>query len=155
MKTCPQCQVKNEDSSRFCKACGQSFSNASFQDKKEKVLGEKKGKSTWLYLSLAVVIIGFAGIAYWLIQDGTTPNPKISSQQKVAERVDYTGQTLPMTDIEVKVENGKIAVPLKIILEKKFVRFEYEGKGVKIPRTVDKDRILIDEKVVLDWKPRV
>ncbi len=47
--------------------------------------------------------------------------------KKVAERVDYTGQTIPMTDIQAKVENGKISIPLDVVKEKKMVRFEYEG----------------------------
>ena len=38
-----------------------------------------------------------------------------------------------MTDISVKVENGKISIPLDAVKEKKMVRFEYEGNGGKIP----------------------
>jgi uncharacterized membrane protein len=123
-----------------------------------------------------------------------------------------------MVDIEAKVENGKISIPLDVVMEKKIVRFEYEGQGLKIPllsyitlagrvitavsmcepcrstrfhikdktlvcnacntewnldslkgirggcidyppevipSTVEKGRVLIDEKVVLNWKPRV
>jgi uncharacterized protein len=133
------------------------------------------------------------------------------------DRVDYAGQTIPMTDIVAKVEKGKISIPLDLVKEKKMVRFEYEGNGVKIPllayvtlagrvvtaismcepcrstrfhiqdktlvcnacntewsletlkgiqggcvnyppevipSTVEKDRVLIEEKVVLGWKPR-
>jgi uncharacterized membrane protein len=217
MKACPKCQTKNEDSSNFCKKCGFKLSNASFQDKKEKVLGEQKRKLPWILLSLIIIAIALGGIAYWLIRGEVTNNPKVGSQ-KVAERVDYTGQTIPMADIQAKVENGKISIPLDVVKEKKMVRFEYEGKGLKmpllsyitmagrvvtavsmcepcrstrfhikdramvcnacytewnlenlkgikggcmnyppevIPNTIEKDRILIDEKVVLDWKPRV
>jgi len=131
--------------------------------------------------------------------------------------VDYSGQTISMTDIVAKVENGKISIPLDLVKEKKMVRFEYEGKGLKIPllayvtlagrvvtaismcepcrstrfhiqdqalvcnacntewnletlkgirggcmnyppevipSTVEKDSVLIEEKVVLGWKPR-
>ena len=42
MKACPKCQTKNQDSNNFCKKCGFQLSDSSFQDKKEKVLGEKK-----------------------------------------------------------------------------------------------------------------
>lgn len=217
MKVCPKCQTKNEDSSNFCKKCGFKLANASFQDKKEKVLGEQKRKLPWMFISLIVVAVALGGIAYWLIQGGTSSNPKISSQ-KVTGRVDYAGQTTSMADIAVKVENGKISIPLDVLLEKRLVRFEYEGKGLKIPllsyitmagrvvtaismcepcrstrfhikdktmvcnacytewnletlqgikggclnyppevipNTVEKSRILIDEQVVLNWKPRV
>jgi uncharacterized membrane protein len=131
--------------------------------------------------------------------------------------VDYTGQTIRMTDVVARVENGKISIPLGVVKEKKMVRFEYEGDGMKIPllayvtlagrvvtaismcepcrstrfhiqdktlvcnacntewsletlkgirggcmdyppevipSAVEKDSVLIEEKVVLDWKPR-
>jgi uncharacterized membrane protein len=38
-----------------------------------------------------------------------------------------------MTDIQAKVEKGKISIPLSEVMEKRMVRFEYEGKGGKIP----------------------
>ena len=47
--------------------------------------------------------------------------------------MDYSGQTIRMTDIQAKVENGKISIPLDVVKEKKMVRFEYEGNGVNIP----------------------
>lgn len=216
MKVCPECRTKNNDGDNFCKKCGCPISDSSFQDKREKVLGEKK-KSPWMFISLIVIAFGLGGIAYWILQGHMTSNPKITSQQKVLERVDYAGQTIPMTDIGAKVENGKISIPLDVVKEKKMVRFEYEGKGVKIPllayvtlagrvvtaismcepcrstrfhiqdkalvcnacntewsletlkgikggcmnyppevipSTIEKDRVLIEESVVLNWKPR-
>lgn len=38
-----------------------------------------------------------------------------------------------MVDVVAKVENGKISIPVHTVKEKKMVRFEYEGKGGKIP----------------------
>lgn len=219
MKACPKCQVKNQDSSRFCRKCGSSLSDATFQDKKQKVLGERKGKSYWVPVSLAIIAIALAGIGYWIIQgESTAANPGISAQPKVSGKVDYTGQKIQMADIQAKVEKGKISIPLSEVMEKKMVRFEYQAKGVSvpllsyvtqsgriitavsmcepckstrfhikdktlvcnacytewdlenlkgikggclnyppdvIPSTIEQDRIIIDEKVVLGWKPRV
>jgi hypothetical protein len=191
------------------------MAGSSFKDKREKVLGEKKSPRNLIFLIIIALLLG--GGVFWVIQRKTTVNPKIASQQKVIEGVDYSGQTIPMTDIGAKVENGKISIPLDVVKEKKMVRFEYEGKDVKIPllayvtlagrivtaismcepcrstrfhiqdkalvcnacntewsletlkgikggcmnyppevipSTIEKDRILIEEKVVLDWKPR-
>lgn len=216
MKVCPECQTKNDDTNNFCKKCGFLMTGSSFKDKREKVLGEKK-KAPWFFISLILIVVVLGGVTYWIIQGKTTANPKIASQQKVMERVDYAGQTISMTDIVAKVENGKISIPLDVVKEKKMVRFEYEGKDVKIPllayvtlagrvvtaismcepcrstrfhiqdkalvcnacntewsletlkgikggcmnyppevipSTIEKDRILIEEKVVLNWKPR-
>ena len=192
------------------------MAGSSFKDKREKVLGEKK-KSPWFFISLIVIAVVLGGVAFWIIHGKTTANPKIASQQKVMDRVDYAGQTIPMTDIVAKVEKGKISIPLDLVKEKKVVRFECEGNGVKIPllayvtlagrvvtaismcepcrstrfhiqdktlvcnacntewnletlkgiqggclnyppevipSMVEKDRVLIEEKVVLGWRPR-
>ena len=133
MKACPKCQTKNQDSSNFCKKCGFQLSDSSFQDKKEKVLGEKE-KEILLdtdFLSRHCHCTG--GVGYWIIEGNTGANPRVSSQPKVSGKVDYAGQTIRMADIQAKVENGKISIPLDVVKEKKMVRFEYEGNGVKIP----------------------
>ncbi len=218
MKACPKCQTKNQDANRFCKKCGFQLSNSSFQDKKEKVLGVRKNKRSWIPISLTLLAIMLGGTGYWLIQKGTTANAGIASQPKVSGNVSYTGQTISMTDIQAKVENGKISIPFNVVLEKRLVRFEYKGKtgvlpllayitqsgrvvtavsmcepcrstrfhikgnalvcnacytewnletlkGIKggclnyppdpIPSTLENGLILIDEKIVADWKPRV
>ena len=181
-------------------------------------MGEKRKKSYWIPISLVIIAIILGGIGYWVIQGDTGTNPKVSSQPKVSEKIDYAGQTIRMTDIQAKVENRKISIPLDVVKEKKMVRFEYEGNGVRIPllsyitqsgrvvtavsmcepcrstrfhindkkivcnacatewnletlkgiqggclnyppdvipSTLEEDRILIDEKIVTQWKPRV
>jgi len=132
MKACPKCQAKNEESSNFCKKCGSRISGSQFQDKKEKVLGGKK-KSSWAIVSLVVGAIALGGIAYWIIQGSTAADSKDLTQPKVSGTVDYTGQKIPMTDVQPSVGNGKISIPLDLVLEKRIVRFEYEANGSKIP----------------------
>ena len=133
MNACPKCQTKNQDSSLFCRKCGFQLSGSSFQDKKEKVLGEKKRKHLWIPISLTVVAAVLVVVGYWVIQGSTGANPGVSSQPRVSEKVDYAGQTIRMVDISAKVEKGKISIPLDVVKEKKMVRFEYEGNGVKVP----------------------
>jgi len=133
MKACPKCQTKNQESSDFCKKCGFQLSGSSFQDKKEKVLGEKKRKNFWIPTSLAAIAITLVGVGYWIIEGNTGSNPKVSSQPKVSEKVDYAGQTVRMTDIQAKVKNGKISIPLELVKEKKMVYFQYEGNGKIVP----------------------
>lgn len=217
MKICPKCQTKNQDLSNFCKRCGFKLSEPSFQEKKEKVIGGKK-KPYWIPLALGIIAIALIGVGYWIIQGKTASASKVSSQPKIKGKFDYSGQTIKMTDISVKVNGGNISIPLDIVKEKKLVRFEYEGNGVKIPllayvtpsgrvitaismcepcrstrfhingnklvcnacytewdietlkgiqggclnyppdaiqSTIEGDRILIDEKVVSQWRPRV
>jgi uncharacterized membrane protein len=132
MKACPKCKTQNQESSRFCKKCGYQLSGSSFQDKKEKVTGEKIRNPNWVPLSLAVVVVLLAGVGYWMMKGDTAADPRVSSQPKVSGKVDYAGQTIRMVDIEAKVENGKISIPLDIVKEKKMVRFEYQGNGVPL-----------------------
>jgi uncharacterized membrane protein len=129
MKTCPKCQTKNQDSSNFCKKCGSQLSRSSFQDKKEKVLGAKRRNFHWVLISLAVFAILLVGVSYWIIEGNTGSNLKVSTQPKLNERVDYAGQSVDMADIQAKVENGKISIPLNVLKEKKMVRFEYQRNG--------------------------
>jgi uncharacterized membrane protein len=133
MNACPKCHTKNQDSNNFCKKCGFQLSGSSFQDKKEKVLGERKRKPYWLPISLAVIAVILAAVGYWLVKGDTEADLRVSSQPKVIEKVDYSGQTIRMTDIQAKVQNGKISIPLEVVKEKKMVRFEYENNGLKIP----------------------
>jgi hypothetical protein len=133
MKACPKCQMKNQESSRFCKKCGFQLSGSSFQDKKEKVLGEKKRRHLWIPISFAALAVVLVGVGYWIIEGNTGANPRVSSQPKVSGTFDYTGQSIRMTDIQAKVEKGKISIPLDVVKEKKMVRFEYENNGLRIP----------------------
>ena len=133
MKACPKCQTKNQESSHFCKKCGFQLSGSSFQDKKEKVLGEKKRKHFWIPVSLGILALILVGVGYWVMEGNTGSNPKGSSQPRVSEKVDYAGQTIRMTDIQAKVEKGKISIPLDVVKEKKMVRFEYQNNASIIP----------------------
>lgn len=133
MKACPKCQTKNQDTSNFCKKCGVQLSGSSFQDKKEKILAEKKTKHFWIPVSLGILALILVGVGYWVIEGNTGSNPKASSQPKVSEKIDYSGQTIRMTDFQAKIEKGKISIPLNAVKEKKIVRFEYEGNGTIIP----------------------
>jgi uncharacterized membrane protein len=132
MKACPKCQTKNEDSSQFCKKCGTKLSVSSFQEKKEKVLGEKK-RVLFVPITLALVAVALAAVGYWIIRDNTGADAKVASQPRVKGTFDYSGQTVRMTDIQAKVENGRISIPLQTVMEKRMVRFEYEGAQGKIP----------------------
>ena len=133
MKACPKCQTKNQDSSNFCKKCGFQLSGSSFQDKKEKVLGEKKKKPYWVPISLATVAAILVVVGYWVVQRNTGANPKVSSQPTVTGKVDYAGQSIRMTDVQTTVEKGIISIPLEVVKEKKMVRFEYENNGFRMP----------------------
>ncbi len=107
--------------------------DSSFQGKKDKVLGIKKEKRSWTLLPLGLAIIVLIGGASWLIVEKTGTNSKAFSILKKNEKLDYKGQTLRMADVIARVEGEKIWVPIEALKEKKIIRFEYEGNGLRIP----------------------
>lgn len=132
-KICPKCQTKNQYSSRFCKKCGSSLAASSLKDKRARVLAGKKKKSFKMSLPYALLLIFLGVIGYWMIRGKPAANPALSYQPRVSGTQRYSGQTIGMTDIEAKVEDGKISIPVDVVLEKKIVRFVYEGKGSQLP----------------------
>ena len=90
---------------------------------------KRRRSSSRTLFFLIVIAIALAGISYWLIQGKPAADPRVSSQPKVAGSVDYSGQTIQMTDVSANVENGRISIPLDMVKEKKMVRFEYKGNG--------------------------
>jgi uncharacterized membrane protein YvbJ len=106
MKVCPECQAKNEETSNFCKKCGFHMVDSAFKDKRERVLDEKK-RFPRILLALIIIALLLGGVTFWIMGRKTTANPKIASQQKVVERVDYSGQTIPMTISEQRLRMGR------------------------------------------------
>lgn len=131
MKICPNCKTKNQDSNNFCNKCGFKLLASEFQEKKEKILGERKKKPYWIPIIFGTIAIILVGVGYLIIQGKTVSESP--SQLKIKGKFDYTDQTIKMTDILAKVNGGKISIPLDTIKEKKLVRFELEGNGIKFP----------------------
>ncbi len=135
MKPCPKCHTQNRESSNFCKKCGVRISASQFSDKQERVLSGGK-KFPWFMILSALAVIALGGIAYWIIDGNTPANSEVSSVAPrviAAANVDYTGQKISMVDIQATAKNGKITLPMDLVLEKRFVRFEYDAGGNKIP----------------------
>jgi hypothetical protein len=217
MKACPSCQEKNHDRSTFSTKCGFQLSNQSFDDKRKKVV-EGRRKSFLAPVLLTLIASSIIWILYLMLSTERKLGPKLSLEPKIRERIDHSGKTLKMTDIQVRVDQGNILIPVDVLTRNRLVRFEYEANGVKypllayvtpsgrvvtaistcepcrstrfhingeklicdacytewdletlkgiqggclnyppdaIPSRIDKDHIAIDEKVVVQWRPRV
>jgi len=167
------------------------------------------------------VVIGAAligAVSIWICPGDVRAQAQSPSPPRAGDRTEYWAKAVRMADVSAKVENGKISIPVDVLKEKKIVRYEYEGSGVKvpllsyltpagklitavsvcepcrstrfhirdkslvcnacytewnletlkgikggclkyppqvIPHSVENGRILIDEKTVTQWKPRV
>lgn len=132
-RTCPKCQTKNQNSSRFCKQCGSSLAASSLKDKRARVLAGKEKKSFRVSIPFALMFMFVGVFGYWLFKSKPAANPAMSYQPRVSGNQSYSGQATGMTDIEARVEDGKISIPVDVVLEKKIVRFVYEEKGSQLP----------------------
>ena len=89
-------------------------------------------KAKVVYSAAAFGLIGF--FAYVFIEHlPGKPNPIIAKQPDVAMATMYTDLTLQQQPVEMKIENGKIIIPLSKLLEKKIVEFEYQAPTMKVP----------------------
>jgi len=80
---------------------------------------------------IVAIVIGAAPI--WMLPGDAGGQLQSPSPPRPSDKTEYWAKAIRMTDIAAKMENGKISIPLDGVKEKKIVRFEYEGNGVKIP----------------------
>lgn len=110
MRQCQECAKKDPNSSGLCKRNPCYF---------------------FFPVVIAAVIIGAALI--WMLPGDAGAQLQPPSPPRQSDKTEYWAKATKMTDVPAKVENGKISIPLDVVKEKKIVRFEYEGNGVKIP----------------------
>lgn len=127
---CPECGKPIIPGADFCTNCGASITGrtpakAQWQDKRERVLGkrqqgEKSRAKLYLWI-IATVLIG-SWVYLNLPENG---NPVIKASPILTSAAYYGPAGQQMANIAAKVENGKIIIPLDMLMEKKFVRFTY------------------------------
>ena len=61
------------------------------------------------------------------------PNPIIEKQPDVAMPAANAGVTVEQQQITAGIENNRIIVPLNVLLEKKFIAFDYQASNITIP----------------------
>ncbi len=109
-----------------------------FQEHQTKVLEgnglcKRKTMSFHVFFLVATAAVAIGTALIWVLPGGTGAQPMAPSPPRASDKTEYWSKAIRMTDVSAKVENGKISIPLDVVKEKKIVRFEYEGNGVKIP----------------------
>jgi uncharacterized membrane protein len=82
-------------------------------------------------MAIAAVVLG--AVSVWMLPVDVGAQIQPFSPPRASDKTEYWSKAIKMTDVPAKVENGKISIPLDVVKEKKIVRFEYPGNGVKIP----------------------
>lgn len=135
---CSECGKPTAQDASFCTNCGTSLTGktpveAQWQDKREKVLGKQQngGRNS---VKVLIWIVGISFLGGWLYMNlPESGNPVIKASPVVTNAVYYGPTAQQMTNIPLKVENGKIAISLDLLREKKFVRFMYGDASTGIP----------------------
>jgi len=135
---CSQCGKPAIQDADFCTQCGASLTGKNhvrkdWKSKREKVMGTSApSKKPW---TKRLVIVGLIAVAVgWVyINMPGSGNATIKAQPVVAEPASYSPAGQQMIDTPARVENGKIIVPLDLVIEKKFVAFNYQSPYNVVP----------------------
>lgn len=137
---CTQCGEKVVADASFCIHCGHrltpgsSTSKPLLDAKKERVIGniQSGGKLKFIFLG-GLAIVTIYGLLSFMGSLPSKANPIIDRQPVVNSPLQYSDARRQMRPIEIRVENGKIIIPLDEVQERKFVAFNYDKGGTKIP----------------------
>lgn len=135
---CTNCGGELREGVKFCSVCGIRLNEQQMREQNTEQgapLMHKKGMSKQakgLYTLAGVAI--FASFLWAFVSHiGDQPHPVIEKQQTVAMYTAYTDQKISQSPVEVRVQNGKIIIPLSVVLEKKIVEFEYDSPTTVVP----------------------
>ncbi len=92
-----------------------------------------KRKPYYFFFTIVIAVLAIAAVLIWMLPEDSGAQWLTPSSPQAADKTEYWANATKMTDVPCKVENGKISIPLSVVKEKKIVRFQYEGNGVKIP----------------------
>lgn len=125
---CPQCGHKIMDAAVYCPDCGNKVkSNNTI--KKERVLNSKtNSRKAWMYIGLiSVVLVG--ALIFFRASEQSKELAVINKQPVVSDKVVYSAERLDHSITLAFVKDNKIIIPLDLVKEKKFVRFQIAGSN--------------------------
>ncbi len=155
IKYCPNCGSKINNARKFCPSCGnkltsevsslphQSFNKAGHpkansvlqgNNKREKVLkkGSNSSNRKGLYFVLTVVL--FVGaLIFYINAKPSKEEAIIKDQPRVSDNVNYSSTRFDHSYSIAFAKNGKVIIPLDVVKEKKFVKFDFVSQNSTIP----------------------
>ena len=151
---CPNCGERVKPEANFCSNCGYKISELRkateahtvkqesknqnvkpvFQSKRDKILADNKSKRAH-NLSNYLLIAMIVGFIIFMVYESlpSHKNPVIEAQPRVTSKISYDNVRLQMFDIKAEIRDGKIIVPLDVVLDRRLVSFKYEKYGIKVP----------------------
>jgi hypothetical protein len=129
---CQKCGTALSDHVKFCPSCGTKALRELSPTAAQAVKHPMGKRAKILYSSLAILLFGLFLFIFTKHLPGGA-HPIIEKQPEIAMATMYMGQTLEAQPIAVDIEGGAITFPLSLLLEKKFVSFEYKAPTGPLP----------------------
>lgn len=126
---CPNCGNKLIEAAIYCPNCGNKVSGNKSNSKKERVINYRNnhGKNN---LYIVVILIIFVGAIFYYIKSQPSKELEIIEKQpKVADNISYPPTRYDHAYTIAFTKNNKIILPLNLVKERKFVRFQVVGNN--------------------------
>ena len=136
---CPQCGEKLNEREKFCPSCGHKIYNEpsvtynSDNSKREKVLNQRSGLNKKGFITAGVIILFVSAIIFYINAKPSKEEAVINQQPKITNAVNYPFTRFDHFYSIAFARDGKIILPLDVVKEKKFVKFDYQGTSSSIP----------------------
>lgn len=136
---CPECRGKINNKVKFCPSCGSKINKTNSEERKkinskrEKVLNQSKNQNKKGLLMAAVVILFISAIIFFINIQPSKEESIIKNQPKVSESVNYPAARLDHLYSLAFLKNGKITIPLDVVKENKFVKYDYVSNNKTMP----------------------
>lgn len=123
---CQQCGQKLIEAAVYCPSCGNKVKSNN-TNKKERVLNtQNNSKRAWTYIGLITIVI-VGALIFFRNNDLSKELSVINKQPVVSNKVAYSAERLEHSNTLAFVKDNKIILPLDLVKEKKFVRFQIAG----------------------------
>ena len=136
---CPQCGHKVNNGVKFCPSCGHNIiegptiSHEGNNSKREKILNQRSGSNKKGIITAGVIVILVSTIIFYINAKPSKEEAIINQQPQINGDVNY-----PLTRFDhfytiAFASDGKIILPLDVVKEKKFIKFDYINNNKTIP----------------------
>ena len=135
---CPNCGQKLVEAAVFCPECGHRLFSSAVKDnyqknnKREKVLAGSKSSNKGKYFGLVTILL-IGALIFYINAKPSKEEAIIEQQPKVTDNITYPAVRYDHSYSIAFAQNGKIILPLDIVKEKKFMKFDYIGSNTTIP----------------------
>lgn len=136
---CPQCGEKINEKIKFCPSCGHkiivepNLRNTGSNSKREIVLNQKSGSNNRGFITAGVIVLFVSVIIFYINAKPSKEEEVINRQPKITDAVNYPLTRFDHSYSIAFARDGKIILPLDVVKDKKFVKFDYIGSNATTP----------------------